>query len=61
MNETQQKELLQNLMTANILILAKCIKMQKEAHGTHGGDYIDEAIREIKKARNDLILKLPLL
>jgi hypothetical protein len=52
-----EKELLENILAADILILAKCKKIHKEMQGTHG-DYVSEAIRDIKKSRHDLIAKL---
>ena len=52
-----EKELLENILTADILILAQCLKIQKQMDGTHG-DYTKEALREIRKSRGDLISKL---
>jgi hypothetical protein len=55
-----EKELLENILTADILILSHLKDMTRRAGGTtrSGGDYTFEAIREIKEKRADLIERL---
>jgi hypothetical protein len=55
-----EKELLENILTADILILSHLMDAKKRANGTQrmGGNFTTEAIQEIKSSRADLIHRL---
>ena len=56
MNESE-KELLENILTADILILAESMRIRNQMNGLHG-DFVSDAIREIKAQRRALIERL---
>ena len=53
-----EKELLENILTADILILKRVIEAEKLARGTQTSEGITYAIREIKEQRRELIAQL---
>jgi len=57
-----EKQLLENILTADILILARLTNAEKKAKGVTklGGDYTREALREIRESKEDLIARLKL-
>jgi hypothetical protein len=54
------KELLENILAADDLVLSHLMDAKKRASGTQraGGDFTDEAIQEIKEQRHDIIARL---
>ena len=50
-------ELLENILTADILILAKCLDIENKRQGSGGGSE-HRAIYEIKSRRAELIKRL---
>ena len=52
-----EKELLENILAADILILAKCIEIHDKTTGGGGGSEL-RAIQEIRTRRADLIRRL---
>lgn len=55
-----EKELLETILVAETLILSELIKQDKERGGTRrvGGDYTQEAVREIKSRHQKIIALL---
>lgn len=56
---SEDTQLLQDILTAEVLILSKLMDTEKLAGGTQkfGGDYTDEAIKEIRRSRGRVIQK----
>jgi hypothetical protein len=52
-----EKELLENILAADILILIKCHEIHGKLFNSGGGEEL-RAIQEIKTRRADLILRL---
>lgn len=52
---SDQKEVLELILTAEVLSLAKAIKAAKVAKGTTTGDCISDAVREIQSKRQQVL------
>ena len=53
-----EKELLETILAAEILILAKCLEINGDIAGLGGANHQEEAIAAIKRSRQALIQKL---
>ena len=55
----ENKELLETLLAAQVLTLAKTIEIQKSANGSSSTDhYLGDAIREIYRSRAGILQRL---
>ena len=56
-----EKDLLESILTAQVLILAKTLKSEKKARGvTSTSDFISEASREIQDQKSKILRALKL-
>lgn len=52
-----EKQLLEQILTAQVLLLSKAINAEKEGKGTHrfGGDYSREAVKLIQEKQPEVL------
>jgi len=52
-----EKQLLEQILTAQVLLLSKAINAEREQKGTHriGGDYSREAVRLIREKQPEVL------
>lgn len=52
-----EKQLLEQILTTQVLILSKTINAEKEAKGTHriGGDYTRDAVKLIREKQPEVL------